>query len=140
MKIFYISDVSVIRCSYGIPYVVNWMISVSKKEKETLLYCSFVMCWALINCLFQVKVMKESALPFSAPAHATVRAISKSQEQRAVAAPHPAPVTETVVSSTNAKEDGNQLEAEGVQFVHLTSIVCCVLSCLSNNMIAIVNS
>ncbi|XP_004290176.1 PREDICTED: ras GTPase-activating protein-binding protein 1 [Fragaria vesca subsp. vesca] len=59
-----------------------------------------------------VKVMKESALPFSAPAHATVRAISKSQEPRAVAAPQPAPVTETVVSSTNAKEDGNQLEAE----------------------------
>ncbi|PRQ25462.1 putative nucleotide-binding alpha-beta plait domain, NTF2-like domain-containing protein [Rosa chinensis] len=59
-----------------------------------------------------VKVMKESALPFSTPAHAAVRAIPKPQEQRVIAAPQPASVSETVVSSTNAKEDGNQPEAE----------------------------
>lgn len=84
--------------------------------------------------------MKESALPFSTPAHASVRAIPKPQEQRVIAAPQPASVSETVVSSTNAKEDGNQPEAEGVQFIHasyldLTSIVCCIMSCLCNNII-----
>ena len=84
--------------------------------------------------------MKESAQPFSAPAHATVRAIPKSQEQRVTAAPQPAPVSETVVSNTNAKEDGNQPEAEGEQFdnagyLHLTSIVFCIVLFLANNVI-----
>ncbi|XP_050364858.1 nuclear transport factor 2 isoform X2 [Argentina anserina] len=56
-----------------------------------------------------VKVMKESAQPFSAP---TVRATPKPQEHQVIAAPQPASVSETVVSSVTAKDYGNQPEAE----------------------------
>lgn len=82
----------------------------------------------IVHQLFQVKVMKESALPFSTPAHASLRTVPKPQEQRVIAAPTSAPV-ETIISGTNAKEDGNQLEAEGVQFIddiylNLSFVVC----------------
>lgn len=74
--------------------------------------------------------MKESALPFSTPAHASVRTVPKPQEQRVIVAPTSAPA-ETVISGTNAKEDGNQLEAEGVQFIDdiylYLSFFCCYL-------------
>lgn len=57
-------------------------------------------------------------MPFSTPAPASVRSVPKKQEQQVTAAPTSVPVSETVVSSTNARENGN-LEAEGMQFIIL---------------------
>lgn len=55
-------------------------------------------------------------MPFSTPAAASARSVPKKQEQQVTAAPTSVPVSETVVSSTNARENGN-LEAEGMQFI-----------------------
>ncbi|XP_021814196.1 putative G3BP-like protein [Prunus avium] len=61
-----------------------------------------------------LKIMKESTVPFSTPAPASVRSVPKKQEQQVTAAPTSVPVSETVVSSTNARENGNlEAEAEG---------------------------
>ncbi|PQQ04962.1 putative G3BP-like protein [Prunus yedoensis var. nudiflora] len=58
--------------------------------------------------------MKESTVPFSTPTPASVRSVPKKQEQQVTAAPTSVPVSETVVSSTNARENGNlEAEAEG---------------------------
>lgn len=52
------------------------------------------------------------------PAPASVRSVPKKQEHQVTTAPTPVPVSETVVSNTNARENGN-LEAEGLQFIIL---------------------
>ncbi|BBH10008.1 Nuclear transport factor 2 family protein with RNA binding domain, RRM-RBD-RNP motifs [Prunus dulcis] len=58
--------------------------------------------------------MPQSTVPFSTPAPASVRSVPKKQEQQVTAAPTSVPVSETVVSSTNARENGNlEAEAEG---------------------------
>nr|XP_048336465.1 nuclear transport factor 2-like isoform X1 [Ziziphus jujuba var. spinosa] len=73
-----------------------------------------------------VKVMKENAVPFSAPSPSPVRsAVQKNPEQHvnvtATPAPTPALISETLTSSANVSENGNIQEAEGV--------VLCIVRC-----------
>lgn len=66
--------------------------------------------------VFQVKVLKENAAPFSTSTPSLRRSVSKSQEQPVASGP-PAPVSETPDSGTNANENGANKELEGEQFV-----------------------
>lgn len=64
---------------------------------------------------FQLKDMKDSAVPFSAPTPSPLRTAQKSQEQLVSAAPPPPPpVLETVDTNTNVNENGKNQEVEGV--------------------------
>ena len=73
---------------------------------------------------FQLKVMKDSAVPFLAPTPPLSRAAQKIQEQQVSAAPPVSPpVLETVASSTNVNENGNNQEVEGLWFSGMLDLV-----------------
>lgn len=61
--------------------------------------------------------MKENAAPFSNQTPVPRKSVPKSQEQPVTAGPPLAPVSEILVSSTNANENSSNKESEGVLFV-----------------------
>ncbi|KAF3435942.1 hypothetical protein FNV43_RR23034 [Rhamnella rubrinervis] len=78
-----------------------------------------------------VKVMKENAVPFSAPTPSPAKsAAQKNQEQHVRAAPAPAPapaptptlVSETLASSTNVNENGHMQEAEDGYSIYIKGL------------------
>lgn len=72
----------------------------------------------------QVKVLKENAAPFSTQTLAPRKSVPKTQEQPVTAGPPLAPVSEMLVPSTNANENGSNKESEGVLFLLLCHCFC----------------
>ncbi|MBA0802734.1 hypothetical protein Gohar_013008, partial [Gossypium harknessii] len=81
------------------------MVSDSKPEMEELPKKSYASI---------LKVLKENAVPVSAPTHPPVKPAVKSQEHPRIAAPPsaPMPASDAQVSSNNVTENGNNQDAE----------------------------
>lgn len=62
----------------------------------------------MLILLLQVKVMKESSVPFSSPTLTAPRSVPKIQEQQVTVSPTPTPGPET-----NGIENGNNQDGEG---------------------------
>lgn len=106
-------------------------LAISEKEKALNLM-PFSSIDGRLHCdFFQVMDLKDSALPFSAPAPTLRKTPLKSQEQQVNPALPSASLAEVSVSSLDAAENGNNQEGEGMILNPSLSLSLCVSVYLS---------
>lgn len=99
-------------------------LAISEKEKALNLM-PFSSIDGRLHCdFFQVMDLKDSALPFSAPAPTLRKTPLKSQEQQVNPALPSASLAEVSVSSLDAAENGNNQEGEGMILNPLSLSLC----------------